>query len=50
MKGSPMWDAFLAMAPTLVYDGLAMGGDDQSLPVNMFARGDEHGDPGAVAG
>jgi hypothetical protein len=36
MKGSPMWDAFLAMAPTLVYDGLAIGGDDQSLPVNML--------------
>ncbi|MGH8939791.1 MAG: alpha/beta fold hydrolase, partial [Actinomycetes bacterium] len=28
MKGTPMWDACLAMAPTLVYDGLALGGDD----------------------
>jgi pimeloyl-ACP methyl ester carboxylesterase len=36
MKGTPAWDALLAMAPTLVYDGLAMGGDDQSLPVDML--------------
>jgi pimeloyl-ACP methyl ester carboxylesterase len=36
MKGSPMWDGLLAMAPTLVYDGLALGGDDQSLPVDML--------------
>jgi hypothetical protein len=27
-----MWDGLLAMAPTLVYDGLALGRDDQSLP------------------
>ncbi len=40
MKGSPLWDALLAMAPTLVYDGLAMGGDDQSLPEEMLARVD----------
>lgn len=38
MKGSPMWKALLAMAPTLVHDGLAMGGDDQSLPVDLLAR------------
>lgn len=37
MKGSPMWEGLLAMAPTLVYDGFAMGGDDQSLPVSMLA-------------
>jgi pimeloyl-ACP methyl ester carboxylesterase len=36
MKGTPMWDSLLAMAPTLVYDGLALGGDDQSLPVSML--------------
>ncbi|GEL18455.1 alpha/beta hydrolase [Pseudonocardia asaccharolytica] len=37
MKGSPMWDSLLAMAPTLVHDGIAMGGDDQSLPVGLLA-------------
>jgi pimeloyl-ACP methyl ester carboxylesterase len=37
MKGTPAWDALLAMAPTLVYDGLAMGGDDQSLPAGLLA-------------
>jgi pimeloyl-ACP methyl ester carboxylesterase len=37
MKGTAAWDALLAMAPTLVYDGLALGGDDQSLPVAMLA-------------
>ncbi len=36
MKGTPMWDSLLGMAPTLVYDGLALGGDDQSLPVSML--------------
>lgn len=37
MKGTPMYAALLAMAPTLVYDGLALGGDDQSLPVELLA-------------
>jgi pimeloyl-ACP methyl ester carboxylesterase len=37
MKGTPMWDSFLAMAPTLVYDALALGGDDHSLPASMLA-------------
>src|SRR3954468_8498482 len=37
MKGTPPWQALVAMAPTLVYDGLATGGDDQSLPVGMLA-------------
>jgi pimeloyl-ACP methyl ester carboxylesterase len=36
MKGTPMWESLVAMAPTLVYDGLALGGDDQSLPVGML--------------
>jgi pimeloyl-ACP methyl ester carboxylesterase len=36
MKGTPIWDSLLAMAPTLVYDGLALGGDDHSLPVSML--------------
>jgi pimeloyl-ACP methyl ester carboxylesterase len=37
MKGTPAWDALLALAPTLVHDGLALGGDDQSLPVDVLA-------------
>jgi pimeloyl-ACP methyl ester carboxylesterase len=36
MKGTPIWESFLAMAPTLVYDALALGGDDHSLPVSML--------------
>jgi hypothetical protein len=36
MKGTAAYDALLAMSPTLLYDGLAMGGDDQSLPVGML--------------
>ena len=36
MKGSPMWAALLSIAPTLVYDGLAMG-DDQSLPIDLLS-------------
>lgn len=38
VKGTPVWDALLAMAPTLVHDGLVMGGDDQSLPADLLAR------------
>ena len=37
MKGTPMWESMLAMAPTLVYDGLALGGDDQPLPVSTLS-------------
>jgi pimeloyl-ACP methyl ester carboxylesterase len=37
MKGTPMWESFLAMAPTLVYDVLALGGNDHSLPVSMLS-------------
>ena len=38
MKGTPVWHSLLAMAPTLVYDGLALGGDEQPLPVDLLAR------------
>lgn len=38
MKGSPMWDALLAMAPTVRYDALCMGGDDQSLRRDRLAN------------
>lgn len=36
MKGTPMWEGLLALSPTLVYDGLALGGDDQALPVDLL--------------
>jgi pimeloyl-ACP methyl ester carboxylesterase len=36
-KSTPMWTTLLALAPTLVHDGLALGGDDQSLPVDLLA-------------
>ncbi|WP_448608853.1 alpha/beta fold hydrolase [Geodermatophilus sp. URMC 60] len=39
-RGTPMWHTLEEMAPTLRYDGLAMGGDDQSLPVDLLARVD----------
>jgi pimeloyl-ACP methyl ester carboxylesterase len=38
IEGTAMWQGLLALAPTLVYDGLAMGGDDQSLPADLLAR------------
>jgi pimeloyl-ACP methyl ester carboxylesterase len=38
VKQSPFWPAMLAMAPTLIADGLALGGDDQSLPRELLAR------------
>ena len=36
-KGMPMWATLAAMAPTLVYDGLCLGGDDHALPVDLLA-------------
>ena len=39
-RGTPMWHALEEMAPTLRYDALAMGGDDQSLPVDLLSRVD----------
>jgi pimeloyl-ACP methyl ester carboxylesterase len=36
-KADPMWPKLVALAPTLVYDGHALGGDDQSLPVDLLA-------------
>jgi pimeloyl-ACP methyl ester carboxylesterase len=35
-RGTPMWNALCAMAPTLVNDGLCLGGEDQSLPVDLL--------------
>jgi hypothetical protein len=37
-KGTPMWQGLEAIAPTLVYDAHAMGGDDQSLPADVLGR------------
>lgn len=36
MKASPGWASMLAIAPTLVYDGLVMGSDEAPLPVAML--------------
>jgi pimeloyl-ACP methyl ester carboxylesterase len=36
-KASPMWPALLALAPTVLYDALCMGGDDQSLPADLLS-------------
>ena len=36
-RGTPMWAALCDMAPTLVHDGLCLGGDDHSLPVDLLA-------------
>jgi pimeloyl-ACP methyl ester carboxylesterase len=37
-RGTPMWAAFCAMAPTLVHDGLLLGGDDHSVPTDILAQ------------
>ena len=36
MVGSPMWEPMLAMTYTVKYDGLCLGGDDQSLPTGRW--------------
>jgi hypothetical protein len=36
-RDTPMWAALCAMAPTLVHDGLCLGGDDHSLPTGLLA-------------
>jgi hypothetical protein len=36
-RGTPTWQVLSAMAPTLVNDGLCLGGDDHSLPVDLLA-------------
>ena len=38
MKGTPMWEPMLALTYTVKYDGLCLGGDDQSLPRDTLAR------------
>lgn len=38
MRGTPMWEPMLSMTYTVKYDGLCLGGDDQSLPVERLAE------------
>ncbi len=38
MRQAPMWSMFEAIAPTLIYDAIAIGGDDRSVPVERAAR------------
>lgn len=40
MKGSEAWDAMLAIAPTVLYDGLCLGGDDVTTPHGLLGRVD----------
>jgi len=37
MRQSPMWSQLEAIAPTLVYDATAMGGEDRSVPIKRAA-------------
>ena len=39
MRGTPMWEPMLALTYTVKYDGLCLGGDDQSLPDRDAAPG-----------
>ena len=36
-RSTPMWASLCAMAPTLVYDGHVLGGDDHSFPDDLLA-------------
>jgi alpha-beta hydrolase superfamily lysophospholipase len=36
LKGSPMWEPMLALAPTVRYDALCMGGDESPLPTELL--------------
>jgi len=36
-KGTPMWTQLEALAPTLVYDAHALGGNDHPLPTELLA-------------
>jgi pimeloyl-ACP methyl ester carboxylesterase len=38
LKGSPMWEPMLAMTYTVKYDGYCLGGDEQDIPAETFAR------------
>lgn len=36
LRGTPVWEPMLSMTYTVKYDGLCLGGDDQSLPVDTL--------------
>lgn len=38
MKGTPVWEPMLSMTYTVKYDGLCLGGDDQSPPTETLRR------------
>lgn len=38
LKGTPGWPAMLAVAPTILYDGLCLGGDDVTTPHDLLGR------------
>ena len=38
MVGTPAWEPLLALTYTVRYDGLCLGGDDQGLPADTFAK------------
>jgi pimeloyl-ACP methyl ester carboxylesterase len=38
LKGTPMWEPMLSMTYTVKYDGFCLGGDEQGLPTETFAR------------
>ncbi|MGY1814079.1 alpha/beta fold hydrolase [Blastococcus sp. SYSU D00820] len=37
-RATPTWSVLAALAPTLVYDAHALGGDDHALPAGLLAR------------
>ena len=38
MRGTPMWEPMLAMTYTVKYDGFCLGGDEQDIPAETFAK------------
>ena len=38
MRGTPAWEPLLGLTYSLKYDGLCLGGDDQSLPTETLAK------------
>jgi pimeloyl-ACP methyl ester carboxylesterase len=38
LKSSPMWEPMLSMTYTVKYDGFCLGGDEQDIPAETFAR------------
>ena len=38
MRGTPMWQTFEAVAPTLAYDNIAILGEDAAVPTEQAAR------------